>query len=399
MRPSPFSEGSGGGAAALGRATPDAPIGRLSLLYGLARTLSVADSVEQVFDAALDAVDEALRPDRSAVLIVDSSDVLRFKVGRRLGDEQGRAYEQRSPWARDPTDAAPLVIERTEAGVAVALFPLLARHRLLGALLVSFRHPRPPSAGEWELARAIIDDAAAAASRFATVASLEQTIRFYELYTGILGHDLRNPLAAILVSAGAAMTHDDESATAKSLVRILRSGHRMSRMIDQLLDFTRARIGPGIPLNRQPLDLAPVVRQVIDELDGANPDWSLRFEEQGDTRGVWDGDRLCQVFSNLVANSVQHGHADRGVDVSIDGGDLKRVVVRVHNMGAISDELAAHVFEPFSGRGQRSETSSGLGLGLFITRQIVLSHSGTIALQSSETNGTTFTVTLPRAAI
>ena len=162
--------------------------------------------------------------------------------------------------------------------------------------------------------------------------------------------------------------------------------------------FTRVRLGAGIPLSRQVVGLVGLIRQVMDELDGANPAWTLRLEESGDSMGTWDPDRLSQVFSNLVANAIQHGRPEAGVTVKIDGLALDRVRVAVHNLGAVVPDLLPRMFEPLSGRAPHRHRAGGLGLGLYITREIVRSHGGEITVHSDEGTGTTFTVVLPRGA-
>jgi signal transduction histidine kinase len=137
-----------------------------------------------------------------------------------------------------------------------------------------------------------------------------------------------------------------------------------------------------------------VVRQVIDELDEANPDCSLRSTSLGDTLGNWDQDRLSQLFSNLVANAVQHGAVEGGVTVTIDGRAADVVRVAVHNQGVIPEDRLPTLFEPLAAR--RMQKSRGLGLGLFITRELVRVHGGSIDVCSDESKGTTFIVLLPR---
>jgi signal transduction histidine kinase len=235
----------------------------------------------------------------------------------------------------------------------------------------------------------------AAVARFDAIADLERTVRFNEMFTAILGHDLRNPLGAIMIAAQLAMKRGDEK-LAKPLARIHTSGERMGRMIDQLLDFTRLRVGEGIPLRPERVELVPLMRQVVDELDDANPEWTFRLEHEGATDGVWDADRLSQVFSNLVGNAVKHGAPEHGVSVRIDGTAPDEVRVRVQNMGVVPPDLLPRLFEPMIGAQQRREKSHGVGLGLFISSEIVRAHGGRIDVRSSEADGTLFTVALPR---
>jgi signal transduction histidine kinase len=383
---------------------------RAELLYGLAAAVIGAENVEDIFQAALDAIEGALGTDRASILIFDTEGVMRFRAWRNLSDGYRRAVEGHSPWSRDAHDPQPIFssdvaadpamesyrpLFRAEGIGALGFIPLVAAGRLIGKFMVYYDRPRSLASQELDLARAIANHVAAAVCRFNSVAELQQTVRFNEMFTGILGHDLRNPLGAIITAARLAMARDENDRLRKPLSRILSSGDRMTKMIDQLLDFTRVRLGAGIPLHRQPVDLRHLIRQMMDELDDANPNWALRLEETGDTTGVWDPDRLSQAFSNLVANAVQHGIVDAGVTVTIDGAARQCIRIEVHNGGAIAAEVLPKVFEPLSGQVQRI-ARRGLGLGLFITKEIVRSHGGEIAVRSDHSTGTRFTVVLPR---
>lgn len=386
---------------------------RAELLYGLAQGVIGAEQVTEVFDAALDAIQLALGTDRSAILVYDDQGVMRFRAWRGLSDAYRAAVEGHSPWSRetrapepifvpdaaaDPSFAAFSALFRREEIGALGFVPLVAEGRLIGKFMVYHREPTDLGAQQLEMAQAIANHVAAAIARFSAVSELQRTVRFNELFTGILGHDLRNPLMAIMTAAQLAMTRDDSGKMVKPLSRILTSGNRMARMIDQLLDFTRVRLGSGVPLTPAPFDLVPVVRQVMEELEDANPEWSLVFENRGNTEGRWDSDRLSQVFSNLIANAVHHGIAAHGVQVQLDGTRDDAVRVTVHNMGCIPAARLPALFEPLSGSERRAERARGLGLGLFITREIVRAHGGTIDVCSDDASGTRFVVTLPREA-
>jgi two-component system, sensor histidine kinase and response regulator len=202
-----------------------------------------------------------------------------------------------------------------------------------------------------------------------------------------------------MTAAQLALNRKQSEKVAKPLTRILSSSRRMARMIDQLLDFTRLRTGAGVPIEHSAMDLSQAMRQVIDELDDANPEWTIELECEGDTRGFWDSDRLCQLFSNLVGNAVRHGTVETGVHVQIDGRNAAVVLVRVHNGGAIAAELLPSVFDPMIGSRDRRAKAQGLGLGLFISNQIARAHGGNIDVQSTPEAGTTFTVSLPRTPV
>jgi signal transduction histidine kinase len=382
---------------------------RAELLYKLAAAVISAGRVEEIFDAALDAIARALGTDRASVLLFDGEGVMRFRAWRNLSDPYRAAVEGHSPWpvgARDPqpivsgdveadpTMAAYLSLFKAEQIGALAFIPLVGDGRLIGKFMVYYTRPRELTAQELELARAIANHVAAAVLRFRSLAQLQQTVHLNEMFAGILGHDLRNPLAAIITSARLAMKRAENDRIEKPLSRILSSGDRMTRMIDQLLDLTRVRLGGGIPILPTECDLLPVVRQVIDELDGAHPASTLHATSLGDTSGSWDQDRLSQLFSNLVGNAVQHGVAAGVVAVTVDGRGVDSVRVAVHNRGVIPTDRLATLFEPLAA--QRLQKSTGLGLGLFITRELVRAHGGSIDVRSEQSAGTTFTVVLPR---
>lgn len=217
-----------------------------------------------------------------------------------------------------------------------------------------------------------------------------------EMFVGILGHDLRNPLAGILMSAQVVLGRTDDEALSDPLRRVVANGKRMARMVEQLLDLTRLRLGDGIKLAPRPSDLRRLVDDVLAE-HGPDP-VRFRFEVTGDATGTWDPDRLQQVASNLVGNAARHGDCGSPVVVSIDGTAPERVVLTVHNLGpAIPEELRPVLFAAFRGH-DHGRRGGGLGLGLFITDQLVRAHGGTLEFTSHTETGTTFTMRLPRHA-
>ncbi len=230
---------------------------------------------------------------------------------------------------------------------------------------------------------------------------LAHAVTFREQLMGILGHDLRSPLSAISAAAGLLRRRDDLAPPVREHVeRINRAATRMTEMIRTLLDFTQVRFHGVLPVTPAPTDLGDVARAIVDELRAAEPDRAIDLEVRCDARGHWDPARLAELMSNLVGNALVHGAGGEPVHVLIDdAGDEVRL--RVHNGGAaIAPEVQARLFEPFRRGAGRTSTAraGGLGLGLYIVRQIVLAHGGTISVESTEGGGTTFTVRLPRAA-
>jgi signal transduction histidine kinase len=218
---------------------------------------------------------------------------------------------------------------------------------------------------------------------------------------GIVGHDLRNPLGAVHMSAALLQKRGGLAGwQARTVERMRSSAGRMGRIIADLLSYTRTRLGTGIPIQRTGADLRAVVGRVVDELRAGNPDREISVEgpEGLDLSGRWDPDRLEQMASNLISNAVDHGEPGTAVQVVLgatDGG----VTFVVRNTGAtLPPEVLAHLFEPFCRPpDDRSRKASGLGLGLFISREIVRGHGGDIGADA--TGGEmVVTVRLPRDA-
>jgi signal transduction histidine kinase len=223
-----------------------------------------------------------------------------------------------------------------------------------------------------------------------------QTDQFRDQFIGVLSHDLRTPLGAITAGAALlALPEDNPQRRSSVVTRMMNSAQRMERMIADLLDVTRARLGGSMPLNRRPVDLQQVCDEAMVEIRAGHPDAVARLETDGDLRGEWDPDRLAQVVSNLVGNAIQHG-AGTPVTLTAHGhGDT--VTLAVHNGGApIPPDVLPVVFEPLV-RGSGESAGHSIGLGLFIARAIVSAHGGDIQVSSSADAGTTFTVTLPKA--
>lgn len=221
---------------------------------------------------------------------------------------------------------------------------------------------------------------------------------FAEQLVGITSHDLRTPLNAISLSAAALLRRGDlDEHVRKNITRVQSSAGRAARMVRDLLDFTQARLGHGIPLVPRPLDFHALVAQLVQEVGLACPQRHLEFLHDGDAKGEWDPDRLAQVVSNLVNNALAYSPPDTPVRVETHGA-RGEVVLHVHNVGEpISPELMPHLFEPMKrGRPDAGHAERSVGLGLFIVKHIVRRHGGRVEVRSDAREGTTFTVRLPR---
>ena len=224
--------------------------------------------------------------------------------------------------------------------------------------------------------------------RAATIERLRREAEVLERMVSVVGHDLRSPLSAIILTAQGLA----ETTPSPAVDRIQRSALRMQRMIRGLLDVSRVRHAGGLPIEPEPSDLAALIADEIDELHRVHPDRELRTITCGDPCGSWDPVRIGELLSNLIGNAIRHG-AGGPIEVSC-AGDGETVELRVKNQGGIPRAARPHLFEPFQA-GTRSCAGEGLGLGLFICRAIVLAHGGTIAA-AGDGDTTEMIVRLPR---
>jgi PAS domain S-box-containing protein len=227
---------------------------------------------------------------------------------------------------------------------------------------------------------------------------LRRSTEFAQQLVGIVSHDLRNPLNAMLVGAQLLLRSGDlDPRQARTASRILTAGERAVRLVGDLLDLTRARLGEGLPIvPTEGVEFDEVVGRVIDEARLAHPDRAIRFASGGAGRGRWDADRLAQVVTNLVSNAVSYSPPGTTVKIETRGAD-DQVEVVVHNLGdPIPPDLLPRIFEPML-RGRGGSASGGLGMGLFIVDRIVRSHGGRVEVASTAAEGTSFRVVLPRS--
>jgi two-component system, sensor histidine kinase and response regulator len=218
-------------------------------------------------------------------------------------------------------------------------------------------------------------------------------VRTAELMVGVLGHDLRTPLSAILTASHAlrlACAGDPKVETIADTIR--RSSTRMSRLVSQLLDFASARLG-ALPVRPQAANLRELCEAAIAEFTDVDVKVVLRIS--GDPTGTWDPDRVLQLVSNLVGNAVQHGRPGEPIILDVAAEDGETVRVDVANAGTLPDDIRDNLFVPFV---RSSDRAGGAGLGLYIVDQIVRGHGGAVSAESRE-GQTVFTVRLPRHAV
>jgi signal transduction histidine kinase len=341
----------------------------------------------------------ALRDHAGEMLAVIAAD-LRTPQGSAAQAEKSKGK------AEPPDSGAATAAEEHGAGRAESGFSveqMISEYRALRASVV-----RLWTKAQGHLEAADIDDL----TRFheAIDQSLAESVSRYtedldhskEMFLAILGHDMRTPLGAVYTSARFLLETGALGEPHSTLAaRIAGSATRMLHMVGDLLDFTRSRLGGGIPVARAAVDMGTLVREVVDESAAAHPQRTVRVEVEGDQHGEWDAARVSQALANLVGNALEHGGAGTAVTVRSRGSGAE-VAVSVHNDGsAIPADRLDGIFNPMKARRGRATAaamgpSGNLGLGLYIAERIVHAHRGRIGVESSARGGTTFTVHLPR---
>jgi signal transduction histidine kinase len=339
----------------------------------------------------------ALRDHASEMLTVIAAD-LKTPQGKK---EQAEKSKGEAPDDPGKTAAEKHGADRAESGFSTD--QMVSEYRALRASVI-----RLWTKVQGELQPADIEDL----TRFneAIDQALAESITRYtqdldqskEMFLAILGHDLRTPIGAVMTSAKFMLDSGELEEPHLTLTsRIVSSSTRMNQMVGALLDFTRSRLGGGIPITRTSVDMGKIAHDVVDEISAANPGRTIKVNSRGDLRGEWDCPRISQVLANLIGNALEHGSERTEVAVDVSGDD-KEMVIAVHNRGdAIAAELVHRIFNPMK-KAEEPDTpvpggaSGNLGLGLYIADRIVNAHKGTIEVESSEELGTTFTVRLPK---
>ena len=341
----------------------------------------------------------ALRDHANEMLIVIAAD-LKTPQGRLAQSEKSKGHS-RAPERERPTAAGEHGAGRARSGFSVE--QMVAEYRALRASVI-----RLWTSNRGELAARDVEDL----TRFNEAidqALAESVSRFdqgveqaKETFLAILGHDLRTPLGAMHTSAAFMLDTGELEEPHRTLTaRIAASAKRTVIMVGDLLDFTRSRLGGGIPIVRAPMSLGKVVQDIADEISAAHPGRIIRVEAREDQSGEWDCARITQALGNLIGNAVIHGSTGTTVTVEVHGDDTSAIIA-VHNRGAvIRPEQLDGIFNPMKARGQSGKPGAqgptgSLGLGLYIAERIVAAHDGRIEVESSEARGTTFTVYLPR---
>jgi signal transduction histidine kinase len=311
--------------------------------------------------------------------------------------ERAAKSKGRAPVLMDPTETAAQAHAVLRATGGFTSRQLVAEYRALRASVLrlwsdaaAYGPEAMEDAGRFNEA---IDQAIAESVDFFT----SEVDRWHAVFLGVLGHDLRGPLNAVLLTSQVISALSADTPLSRHTEKLIRSGERMRQLLDDLLDYNRTSLDIGIRISLEPTDLAMVCSEEIELLRAALPATTIEFSTQGDTRGSWDPSRIKQVVSNLVINAARYGDPKGIVRVSLRGEETQ-IRLSVENTGpSIPKELMSCLFEPLSRRAavdSQGERES-LGLGLFIVRHVVLAHGGNVAVESTD-GSTRFTVTLPK---
>ena len=241
-----------------------------------------------------------------------------------------------------------------------------------------------------------VDQAVAeSVARYAQMVSKSQ-----HLFLAILGHDLRNPLSTTLMASRFIMESaevHDKYATAAT--RIHNAGQRMNKLVNDLLDYTRTNLGANLPVILKDVNLRELCREAIEEQELAHPDCKFELIAEGDFNGRWDDNRMAQVLSNLLGNAAQYGTGSEPIVLRLQPSEAD-ILLCVENMGkVIPPEKINTVFEPLvrlAADDGAQTNGTGLGIGLYIAREIVRAHQGTISVVSNQQSGTVFSIHMPR---
>jgi signal transduction histidine kinase len=359
------------------------------------------DFARTIEPPALTMDDEALRDHAREMLLVFADDLETDQ------SDQERSAKSRGLGKRDGEDTAAEVHAEARLLSGYTAVQLISEYRALRSSVLALwsRSAGPDQAlnlVDMTRFNEAVDQAVAE-----SVARYQKLVkRSQNMFLAILGHDLRNPLGTMVTGSSFIMQGSDVPPKYILVAtRMFSSAKRMNKLINDLIDFTRTHLGPGIPVRTHHGDLAEVCIQVADELRTFHPERRIDLHVPPQLDAAFDEARIGQVISNLIGNAIQYGNPETPVEVRLDGsGDMAVLTIRNQGEPIAPDRIAA-IFDPLvriagSVQGRPDDQAcmerTSLGIGLFVSREIVHAHGGEIAVVSDAEHGTIFTVTVPR---
>ena len=359
-------------------------------LTEVSRALTYAVSLDEVLQLTVAHATELLGAKKAILMLINDAGLLSVRASVSIDPERCKRFAE-------PMDESLIVRLKGLLDADAANFlgvPLVVGGNVTGILAVASLIDTTSSEGQEWLLSALADQASVALEK----TKLDEIIEFREKLIGIVSHDLRTPMTAILISCRTLLKRADvEPQTLATVQRIRASAERANRMIHDLLDYTQAHLGGGIRLQKRPTDMAGVVNHAVAELSVAHPKRVIEVDLGRNTSGDWDEDRLAQVVRNLLSNALHYSPADTPVRILSSRAKNGGTTLSVHNSGPpIPAARLTRVFEPMQRSTAINDASNrSVGLGLYIVKHIVEAHKGTVRVESDIANGTQFAVWLP----
>jgi len=351
------------------------------------------DFARTIEPPALTMDDEALRDHARLMLLAFSAD-----LASPQSDEE-RAAKSRGLGKRDREETAAEAHAEARLVSGYTVVQLVSEYRALRSSVLALWREATKGSGVADMDDMIRFDEAVDQALAESVARYEKLVKQSQnMFLAILGHDLRNPLGTLVTGASFVMQATD-IAPKYILVatRMFNSAKRMSKLVNDLIDFTRTHLGPGMPIRVRQGSLVTVCEQVVDELRTFHPERRIELDAPPLLDAVFDDGRVAQMLSNLIGNAIQYGSVDSPIRVSLtaSGDDI---VLAINNQGPpIPPDKLSSIFEPLVRVADSiGNERTSLGIGLFIAREIALAHGGRIDVTSNTDEGTTFTVTMSR---
>jgi signal transduction histidine kinase len=342
----------------------------------------------------------ALRDHAGQILHATARDM---NVARTASERAGRSKGAKPAGTdSDALDGASDMHAVDRLSLGFDMLEVMSEYRALRASVLRLWHESGPGPDERDVHDLTRFNESVDQSLAKAVASYTQRVdQARDMFLAILSHDLRNPLNSIAMTAQM-VPHlaNDPAEALECSQQLTRSVSVMERMISDLLDYTRTRLGAGMPVNPAPTDLAVLGRELFDEYRASFPGRDIQFRADGDLHGLWDHDRVRQAVSNLLGNAIQHGSVDFPVVLSFRGRPSD-VIVEVQNGGPpILPAELPRIFDPLvrgtNAANPKKNRPGSIGMGLYIAREVAKSHGGRIDVTSTVADGTSFTMRLPR---